>query len=102
MAQLWPPTAGVGLQIQLFVLHRAPYALHEDILQVATLAVYADSNFVTLRKPGEGFATELACPFDSSVQALVGFEYSRLSWCIGTPRVLFKTLHLDIPVELVL
>jgi hypothetical protein len=34
--------AGVGLEVDLLVLEAAPQPLHEDVVQVAALAVHAD------------------------------------------------------------
>ena len=61
---------GVGFQVHLFVLHRPPQSLHEDVVGVPTLPVHADLHTSVLEDLGELQAGELA--------PLVGIEHLRL------------------------
>ena len=62
-------SAGVGFQVHLFVLHRAPQPLHEDVVAVASLPIHADLHLVVLQRLGELPAGELA--------PLLGVEHLR-------------------------
>ncbi len=64
--------AGVGLQVNLLILHRPPQPLHHDVVLVPPIAVLADLHPLVLKLPGEPLAGELA--------PLVGVEHS------GFPR----------------
>ncbi len=63
--------AGIGVQIHLLILHRAPEPCDEDVVALGCLAVHADGNLVFQQQPGEVTAGELA--------ALVGIENLRLA-----------------------
>ncbi len=65
-------SAGVGLQVDLFVFHGAPQPLDEDVVSVPPFPVHADSDPVPLQDPGEGLARKLA--------PLVGVEDLRRSF----------------------
>ena len=54
------PSAGVGLQVYLFVLHRPPQPFHKDVVHVPPFPVHADSDSVAHQKTGEAIAGELA------------------------------------------
>jgi len=54
------PSAGVGLQVYLFVLHRSPQPFYEDVVQVPPFPVHADSDSVAHQETGEAIAGELA------------------------------------------
>ena len=53
---------GVGLQVNILVLHRPPQPLHEDIVGIPTFPVHADLHSVVLEDLGELPAGELAPP----------------------------------------
>ena len=52
--------AGVGLQVHLFVLHRAPQPFHNDVALVPPFAVVADLHTMLLQHLSEPLAGELA------------------------------------------
>ena len=61
--------AGIGVQIHLFVFHRAPEPLDKHVVAPGRLAIHADRDLVLQQQPGEVAAGELA--------ALVGVENFR-------------------------
>ena len=54
------PRAGVGFQVHLLVLHRAPQPLDEDVVRVPPLPVHADLHTAVLKDLGELLTGELA------------------------------------------
>ena len=69
------PRVGVSLQVHLFVFHRPPQTLHEDVVGVSPLPVHADLHPVVLEDLSELQAGELA--------PLVGVEHFRLAIAQG-------------------
>ena len=51
---------GVGMEVNLLVLHRPPQPLHDDIVAPGAPAVHADSDFLPVQHAGKGHARELA------------------------------------------
>jgi len=49
----------VGVQVDLLLFDGLPNTLDEDIAASGSAAVHADSDFISLQPPGEGFAGEL-------------------------------------------
>ena len=62
---------GIGVQIYLFVFHRAPEPLDKHVVAPGRLAIHADRDLVPQQQPGEVAAGKLA--------ALIGVEYLRLA-----------------------
>jgi len=61
---------GVGAEVNLLILHRAPQALDHHIVAPSAPTVHADGDFLAQQHAGEGERSELA--------TLVGVEYLRL------------------------
>ena len=62
----------VAKDINVVILHRAPEPLDHDVVQSVVFAVHADFDAMSLQRPREGFAGELA--------TLIAVEDLRLSF----------------------
>lgn len=49
----------IGFQIYLFVLHRPPRPLHQQVAVVASFTIHADCDSMRLPEPGESFTGKL-------------------------------------------
>ena len=63
------PGVLISFEIHLFVLHRTPQPLYEQVVAVAPFPTHADSDAMLFQESGKGFTGELG--------ALVGVEYVR-------------------------
>jgi len=81
------PAILIRLQIDLFILHRPPQPLDEQVVGVAPLAVHANLDSMLLQQPGERLRGELA--------ALVGVE----GLGPALPERLFESLDAETGVQ---
>ena len=77
----------IGFQIYLFVLHRPPQPLDEQIVVVASFTIHADSDPMLLQEPRESFSGKLGAP--------VGVEYL---W-LPLPERVFEGLDAETGIE---
>ena len=75
---------GVALQVHILVLHVAPKAFNEDVVQCSAASVHADGHTLALEHADKGVAGEL--------RALVAVEYLRLA--VVAQRV-FQAVHAE-------
>ena len=81
------PAILIGLQIDLFILHRPPQPLDEQVVTVTPFPIHADFDSMLLQQPGERLPGKLA--------ALVGVEDVRPA----LPERLFQGLNAETSVQ---